>query len=224
MAADRGSDTDSPLGADLVVQAVDHKENVPVNGLIQKIVDSSSVPVVSSHIPDASGSSEDVVLYSPFHSPKPATEDTMSDTTIEDGELLEGLAEISKELTDISVKFEESAQDQVDGREQLGMWRTSSIRVLFLITAQSSRMAKTVQAVPKLLVAPLPVSMDIPLKTTLSPPTQPLLRKTLSFQMLGCLESTQLRIRSRLHGVSRRTCVQTSRCQLRMWQASKARR
>jgi hypothetical protein len=73
------------------VQPVDSKSSVPVDGPVSEADDSPAIKSAPDH--DGSSDSDQPALDSPFHSPKSAPEDCMSDTTLEEGEIADDLLE-----------------------------------------------------------------------------------------------------------------------------------
>jgi hypothetical protein len=153
MAKNRGLDVDSLSAEDLAVQALDSEIKVCVDGPLQKIIDTSCVPVVLSPIPDAL-SGEDAVLESPFDSPKSPLEADLSVTTLEDDEIPEDLLVNTKETNNILVKVEETTQGEVDDGEQIGMCQSSIDRIVSLIMVQSSEKAKAASPILSLPKSP----------------------------------------------------------------------
>jgi hypothetical protein len=70
------------------VQPVNSNSSIPVDGPVPDATDSPTKPAPD---PDTSSDSDQLALNSPFHSPKSAPEDGMSDTTLEDGGIPEAL-------------------------------------------------------------------------------------------------------------------------------------
>jgi hypothetical protein len=123
IAADRDVDIDLPTEGDLAVRLVDFEKDVSGNCLLQKITDTAFVPIAPSTIPDISSSSEEIVLDSPFQSPKSPLTAEMSDTTLEDGEILDHVQHNLKEKKTVAGELEVTAKTKVDDSEQLSTFR-----------------------------------------------------------------------------------------------------
>jgi hypothetical protein len=123
IAADRDVDIDLPTEGDLAVRPVDFEKDVPVNCLLQKITDNTFVPIAPSPTPDISSSSEEMILDSPFQSPKSLLTAEMSDTTLEDGEILDHVQHNLKEKKTVAGELEVTAKTKVEDSEQLGTFR-----------------------------------------------------------------------------------------------------
>jgi hypothetical protein len=107
---------------DYAVQPVDMGSTVPVDGPIEEMNDVSearatpSGPDGCASDPDTSSVSEQQPLDSHFSSPKSSTQDGMSDTTLEDGEVREHILKDSS-VSKIACTGDENEADKVEDVE-----------------------------------------------------------------------------------------------------------
>jgi hypothetical protein len=149
MALESGRDdpgASSLTRSDFVVQAINPEEGVPVDGPIEKVLATSTGVTAPSPDDETSSSSEKLTLESPFHSPKSATEDDMSDTTLDEGEIQEHVPDSSKDSKHSSdedleevAELKEKEDSDAKVNEQPGTYRLATSITVSLIMKKRRR-------------------------------------------------------------------------------------